>query len=306
MGLVYDLCSGGMSDRLHDLSLFVRVAETGSFSRAARETGLAQPTVSRIVAALEARLGVRLMVRTTRAVTLTEAGSVLLERARAVLAEVEAMEGAVRGGDTLLGVLRVAVPVTFGAGMIVPRLGPFLAAHPGLRLELMMADRVVDLVAEGVDLAIRLGRLHESGLVARRLGASPRRLLASPGYLARRGMPQVAADLGAHDVIFNRPPGTDVWTLRDPAGAEVSVRLTARLIATAVEGAVAAARAGLGIALLSDFASGEAQAGGALVPVLGDHALAPVEVHALIAAGRRPPAKVRAFLDHLARTLGPG
>ena len=162
-----------MSDRLKDLELFVRVAETGSFSRAGREAGYAQPTVSRMIGAMEARLGVKLLTRTTRKVVLTDAGTALLERARTALAEVEEAENAARGADALSGTLKVATPVTFGAREVVPALGPFLEEHPGLTVALLMADRRVDLVEEGVDLAIRLGPLGDSSFVSRRLASAP-------------------------------------------------------------------------------------------------------------------------------------
>jgi DNA-binding transcriptional LysR family regulator len=220
-----------MSDRFQELALFVRVAETGSFSRAGREIGMAQPTVSRVIGALETRLGVKLLMRTTRKVTPTEAGLALLDRARIVLSELEEAEGAARGAGGLVGVLRVATPVTFGAREIAPRLAAFLEAHPALRIELLMADRRVDLMEEGVDLAIRLGPLEDSSFVSRRLASAPRYLVASPAYLQRRGAPASPADLQAHDVILGRSPGVEVWRLQ-AGGGETSIKLQARIVAT--------------------------------------------------------------------------
>jgi DNA-binding transcriptional LysR family regulator len=292
-----------MNDRFQEMQLFVRVAETGSFSRAGRELGHAQPTVSRIISALEARLGVKLLARTTRKVLPTEAGALLLEKARLVLADVEELESSVRGAGGLTGVLRVATPVTFGAREIVPVLGPFLATHPRLRVELLMADRRVDLLEEGVDLAIRMGALDDSGLVSRRLATAPRFVVASPGYLALKGEPLSPAALISHDIITVRPSGIDVWKLRHSDGGETSVRLQARLVTTSTEGAVAAALAGLGLAALSRVACGAELARGDLVRVLPAHSMAPVDVHAVFAAGHRPPAKARAFIDYLASTL---
>lgn len=292
-----------MNDRFQELQLFVRVAETGSFSRAGQELGHAQPTVSRIISALEARLGVKLLLRTTRKVVTTEAGAVLLDRARSVLAEIEEIESAVRGAGGLTGVLRVATPVTFGAREIAPRLGPFLEANPGLRIELLMADRRVDLLDEGVDLAIRLGPLDDSSFVSRRLARAPRYVVASPAYLAGRGVPESPADLPRHDVVVGRSPGVDVWTLRHHEGGETSVKVTARLVATSTEGVLAAAVAGLGLTAASLFASKMELERGDLVRVLADYALSSIDVHAVLPAGRRPPAKARAFIDHLAGTL---
>jgi DNA-binding transcriptional LysR family regulator len=292
-----------MSDRIAELTMFVRVAETGSFSRAGRELGYAQPTVSRVVSALEERLGVKLLLRTTRKVTLTDAGAALLERARNILTDVEEAEAAARGAGGLSGVLRVATPVTFGAREIVPRLGSLLDSHPSLRVELLMADRRVDLLEESVDLAVRLGRLEDSSFVGRRLATSARLTVASPDYLARRGEPSSPDDLETHDVILSRSPGAEVWRLRSQSGVETSVRLTARLVTTSTEGSLAAALAGLGVAALSTFACRPELERGDLVRVLPDHVLSPIDVHVVLPAGRRPPAKARAFIDHLAAAL---
>lgn len=292
-----------MSDRFQDLALFVRVAETGSFSRAGREVGMAQPTVSRMIGALEARLGVKLLVRTTRKVAPTEAGAALLQRARNVLTELEEAEGAARGVDSFTGVLRVATPVTFGAREMMPRLAPFLEAHPALRVELLMSDRKVDLLDEGVDLAIRLGAQTDSSFVTRRLASAPRYLVASPAYLEKRGAPGSPVDLQLHDIILNQSPGSGVWTLRDADGGETSIKLTARLVATSIEGVLAAAVAGLGIAATSLFACRPELGRGELVRVLDQHRLGPIDVHAVFPAGRRPPAKARAFVEYLAHSL---
>lgn len=292
-----------MSDRFQDLALFVRVADTGSFSRAGREIGYAQPTVSRMIGAMEGRLGVKLLLRTTRKVTTTEAGTALLERARAVLTELEDAENAARGAGGLSGVLRIATPVTFGAREIAPRLGPFLDAHPALRVELLMADRRVDLLDEGVDLAIRLGRLEDSSFVSRKLASAQRHVIASPDYIARRGSPKVPVDLQAHDIILGRVPMTDVWTLRDNRGGETSVKLEARIVATSTEGVLASAVAGLGIGATSTFASRVEVERGELVRLLQPYTLSPVDVHAILLAGRRSPAKARAFIEFLGAAL---
>ena len=293
-----------MNDRFQAMQLFLRVAETGSFTRAGAELGYGQPTVSRMMSALEARLGTRLLARTTRRVGLTESGQVFLERARAVMAELEEAELAARGAGGLSGLLRVATPVTFGAREIVPLLPGFLEAHPKLRLELLMADRRVDLLEEGADLAIRLGALEDSSLVSRRIAGAPRLLVASPAYLAKRGVPETPAALAGHDIISGRPPGVEVWQLRHAGGGAGSVRLQARLVCTAIEGVVAAVLAGAGVAALSEFACRAELRAGLLTPVLVDHAMPAIEVHAILAAGQRPPAKARAFIEFLARALG--
>jgi DNA-binding transcriptional LysR family regulator len=200
-------------------------------------------------------------------------------------------------------VLRVATPVTFGAREIAPGLGAFLDTHPALRVELLMADRRVDLLDEGIDVAIRLGALEDSSFVSRRLASAPRYLVASADYVRRRGAPGTPAELAEHDVVL-QAPGTVVWTLRGADGAETALRPGARLVVTATEGLIAAAVAGLGIAALSAFACRAELARGDLVRVLPEHMLAPVDVHAVFPAGRRTPVKARAFADHLARQLG--
>src|SRR5438445_3020015 len=179
-----------MSDRLQELSVFVRAAESGSFSRAARELGLSQPSVSRIIGELEARLGITLLLRTTRRITVTDAGNLFLDRAREILAEIEDAEDAARGLDSLRGIIRLAIPVVYGTREIIPRLPKFLAAHPLLRVEMAVVDERQDLVAEGADVAIRLGELGDSGFGARKLETLQRMLVASPVYLKERGSPK--------------------------------------------------------------------------------------------------------------------
>jgi DNA-binding transcriptional LysR family regulator len=195
-----------MSDRHQELMVFVRAAESGSFSKAGRELGLSQPSVSRIVGELETRLGVTLLLRTTRRISVTDAGALLLERARELLAQWEDAEDAARGVDSLRGTIRLALPVVYGTQEIIPRLPKFLAAHPLLRVEMMIADARHDLVAEGADVAIRLGSLGDSVFGARRLAVLERYLVAAPDYLTRRGTPATPAELATHDCIFG--PGT--------------------------------------------------------------------------------------------------
>ncbi len=208
-----------MSDRLQELQVFVRAAESGSFSRAARELSLSQPSVSRIIGELEARLGVKLLLRTTRRITVTDAGALFLDRAREILAEIEDAEDAARGLDSLRGIIRLAIPVVYGTRAVIPRLPKFLAMHPLLRVELSVVDARQDLVAEGADIAIRLGELDDSAFGARRLATLPTMLVASPAYLAARGTPRTPADLASHDCIFG--PATVMVDEEIKAGALV-------------------------------------------------------------------------------------
>jgi len=292
-----------MSDRLLELNAFVRAAETGSFSRVAREFGVSQPSVSRMVASLEARLGVKLLLRTTRQVSTTDAGAALLERARHVLGELDDAMDAARGVDSLGGALRVAMPGAFGTREVIPRLPGFLAQHPQLRIELLISDRTDDLVAEGVEMALRLGHLADSGFGARLLATAPRFVVAAPAYLARRGHPRTLADLSGHDCIVGPGfSGRSGWSFRR-SGAVTSLTVEGRVKVASAEGVIACVKAGLGIAVASQWMCRAELATGELVPILHDYQLDPVEVHAVYPGGRRPSIKVRAFSDYLAAQL---
>jgi len=292
-----------MTDRLQELMVFVRTAETGNFSHAARELGLSQPSASRIVSDLEARLGVKLLLRSTRRVVPTETGTTFLRRARQVLHELEEAEDAARGTDSLRGIIRVAMSMTFGTREVIPVLPPFLAAHPQLRIELMMSESRQDLVMEGADLAIRLGRLADSGFGARRLASTKRLVVASPAYLQARGIPLTLADLLSHDCIFGVAGSSrEGWVfLRD--GAAVSVNVNGRIQVTSGEGLIACVKSGLGIAIASGWMCRAELESGAVVPVLTGHTLESVDVHAVFPGGPHPSAKVRALVEHLAATL---
>ncbi|WP_413989937.1 LysR family transcriptional regulator [Labrys okinawensis] len=295
-----------MNDRLQQLGIFVRTVETGSFSKVAREFGLSQPSVSRTVAALEERLGVKLLTRTTRQLSLTDAGEALLTRARDALAGIEEAENAARGADRLSGMLRVALPPTFGVRQIVPLLPVFLERHPELRVDLMMADRFENLIAEGADLALRLGEQPDSSFVTRRLATARRLFIAAPSYLARRGAPTSLADLDRHHLIGGPSDGGEQnWTAsRD--GVSETRPADLRLRTRSAAGAVACASAGLGIATASTWMCGEELASGALVEILRHYRLAPVTAHVVFPAGRRPTQKARAFADYLAGALVEG
>jgi DNA-binding transcriptional LysR family regulator len=292
-----------MSDRWQELRIFVRAAESGSFSRAARELRLSQPSVSRIIGELEARLGVTLLLRTTRRITVTDAGALFLDRAREILADMEDAEDAARGLDSLRGLIRLALPVVYGTREIIPLLPKFLALHPELKVEMTVSDARQDLVAEGADVAIRLGELDDSVFGARKLETLERMLVASPDYLKARGTPKKPADLAAHDCIFGPGNfGRDSWSFsRD--GAEISVDVRGRIHTNSGPGAFASVMAGLGIAMVSTAMAGPEMKSGLLVPLLRGYRLSPVEVHAVFPGGPRPSAKVRALVDYLADEL---
>lgn len=295
-----------MSDRLQELAIFVRAADTGSFSRAARELGTSQPSISRTVAALEARLGVTVFLRTTRRVTLTDAGSVLLERARDILSEIDEAEDAVRGTDSLRGLLKMAMPIAFGIREVIPRLPPFLLGHPQLKVDFGMADEAEDLVAEGVDMALRLGVLANSQFGARKLASAPRLVLASPAYVAARGAPAALDDLARHDCIFGPgASGRKGWIFQDGETKRAMTGIE-RFSVGSAEGVIALAKAGLGVAVASLWMCRAELEAGDLVQVLQGFRLDPVDVHAVFPAGRQPSQKVRALTDYLAGALRGG
>jgi DNA-binding transcriptional LysR family regulator len=285
-------------DRFQAMDTFVRVVDTGSFSAAARDLRIGQPSVSKIVAALEDRLQVRLLIRSTRRLTPTEAGMAFYERARRAIDEAIEAEATARGlGRGLEGRLRICAPVTFARMHIAPHLSSFLDQHPKLRIEFVMDDRNVDLVEENIDVALRLGDLADSALRARKIASSPRHVLASPAYLARQGTPSLPSDLLNHDaVVYGQPLGTDVWRFRRGT-AETSVAMSSRLILTAAEGVREAVFAGLGLTIASRWMFADGLTSGRVVELLPQWSLAPVDLWMLFPAGRLPSTKARAFSD---------
>jgi DNA-binding transcriptional LysR family regulator len=295
-----------MSDRWQEMAVFVRVAESGSLSRAARELKLSQPSISRIVGTLEARLGTTLLLRTTRSISLTEAGSLYLERAKYLLAEMEEAEQATRGVDSLHGVIRLATPVLYGTRAVIPALATFLARHPDLRVEMIMSDARQNLITDGVDVAIRLGvgPLEDSTFGARRLARVERLVVAAPAYLSAHGAPANPAELARHDCIVQHGLfGRESWRFTHNQTV-TSVDVSAKLWINAASGVLAAAVAGLGIALATCVMAGEELRTGQLTQLLECYRLDPAEVYAVFPAGPRPSAKVRAIVDHLAASLG--
>ena len=293
-------------DRHQAMETFVRVVETGSFSAAARLLRVGQPAVSKTIAALEERLGVRLLVRSTRALQPTDAGQAFYEHALRALAEAEEAEIAARGlGRGLEGRLRVCAPVTFARLHVAPSLGDFLAAYPKLSVELVMDDRNIDLLSENVDVALRLGTLVDSTLSARRLATCKRLVVASADYLAARGAPTRPGDLLRHDVIvYAQQVGGDEWRFRKGT-SETSVRIQSRLAFTAAEGVREAVLAGLGLAIVSEWMMTPELASGAVSPVLLPWALPDVDLWAVFPAGRMPSARARAFVEWLQPRLAP-
>lgn len=291
-------------DRFQAMATFVRVVDTGSFSAAARQSNVGQPAVSKMIAQLEDQLGVRLVTRTTRGLSPTEAGQRYYERALRALEEADEAEVAARGaGKGLTGRLRISAATTFARLHVVPSLPAFMDEHPDLELEMIMDDRVIDMVEEGVDVALRMGALPDSTATARKLAAGRRLLVATPAYLARAGTPATPAEIAGHQAVVYTRYEAAHWTFRHAGGAEASVSVGGRLKVTAAEGLRAAVLADMGLAVASEWMFTRELASGAVVEVLADWALPPLDLWALFPSGRMASAKARAFADYVEGVL---
>ncbi|WP_292045107.1 LysR family transcriptional regulator [Massilia sp. UBA6681] len=296
-------------DRFAELKAFCLVVASGGFSPAARQMGVATSSVTRLVDALEARLGAVLLNRSTRSVTLTDTGRSYYEEARRVLEQLDAADDAVAGqGGDVKGVLRVAAPVSFATLHIAPILPELRARYPRLALDLRLSDEAARLVDESIDVAIRIGRIDpDSTLVARRLGSHRRLLCASPAYLATRGTPILPADLAHHDCL--QLADRRLWRMRrlEGEGEDEEITIDAVLQANSAELLRQAALAGVGIAMLAHWLVRDDVAAGRLVPVLPAWEANPgpmdVTLHALYQANRRGSHKIGAFVDLLAAHL---
>ena len=287
-------------EELASMALFAQVVQLRSFSAAAREAGLAKSAVSRRIAALEDRLGARLLVRTTRKLALTGEGMRYYEHCAALLAAARAAEDSVSGASRLArGPIRINAPVTFAQMYLAPALAGFLAEHPAIEVSLSVEDRMVDLVEGGWDLVIRVARLRDSSLVARRLASARIGLCAAPSYLARHGTPATPADLVSHNCLrYALVPAEREWRF-GRRGARVHVPVRGNLAAT--DGTVLrrAALAGLGLAILPTFMVAADLAAGRLVTVLDDELRADVDISAVYASRRQLPLRTRMLLDFL-------
>ena len=291
-------------DRLATMEAFVLVVDTGSFSAAARRLNVGQPAVSKMVAQLEERLGVKLLARTTRGLTATEAGLNFYERARRSIEEAEEAElSAGTAGSSLTGRLRICVAVTFARIHIIPRLPEFLARYPELEMEVVLDDRNIDLVQEGIDVALRMGRLIDSTLTARRIASSPSVVLATPTYFARSGEPAKPGDRAGHEaVIYDQPGGGSTWPFQRD-GAQMTITLKGRLRVTAAEGLRAAVLANAGFAIVSEWMFAPEIADGRVKIVLKDWQLPRMDLWAVFSAGRTATAKARTFAEFVREVM---
>ena len=285
------------------LRLYTRVARLGSFSAAARESGLSQSQASRIIADLETSLGARLLSRTTRAVVPTEAGHEFLLRLDPILAALEDAEQGLREGRDLRGNLRMSMPTSVGTREVIPRLRSFSELHPGLHVHVLLKDGRQDLVRESVDVAIRVGRLTDSTATLRLLTEIPRVVVAAPSYLEQMGCPATPADLAEHRIVrgtASAVPGA--WTFeRD--GKTTTVDPQPRFSSDDNEGAVAACIAGMGITSTSLWSCRRELKHGLLVRLLADFTMSRIPVHAYYPSGRATRAAARAVVDHLAADI---
>jgi len=290
-------------DRYQAMATFVRVIETGSFSGAARQLNVGQPAVSKTIAQLESRLQVSLLIRSTHGLSPTEAGQRFFERAKTAIQEADEAELAARGaGAGLAGCLRVSAATTFARLHIIPLLPRFLAEHPDLDIDVILDDRVIDLVAEGIDVSLRMGALPDSAAVARRLATGARSVLATPGYLARAGTPNNPAELAAHEaVVYSQT--ANVWSFTRE-GTESSVAVHGRVRVSAAEGLRAAVLADIGLTIASDWMFAGELASGVVRRVLTDWSLPPIDLWAVFPTGRRASAKARAFAHFVEEALG--
>ena len=290
---------------LLSLQTFVRIADGGSLSAAARATGRSLPAISRSLVQLEADLGVRLLHRTTRRIHLTDAGVQYLERCRRILAEVDDANASVSNLDrSLAGPITLTAPILFGQLHIAPVVTEFLGLHPEVSVSLMLSDALSNIVEEGIDLAVRIGRLQDSGLVARKLGEVRRVVCAAPAYLKRRGTPKTPKDLANHSCLqFGALSPTPYWEFHE-GGKPRQVHVHGSFSSNQGAPVIEAARGGLGIVFVLSYQVQELVAKGELRVVLQSYEAPPIPVSLILPSGRLQPARVRALADFFQERIG--
>lgn len=293
-------------NRITGIELFVRVVETGSFSKAASELGITQPTATKHVAALEGRLGARLLHRSTRGVTPTEVGTLYYEKCKTIQRDLEEADNLANLVQRKVGgLLRVGTSVAFGRRVVTPLALRFMREHPEISLDMSFDDRYVDLVEQGIDIALRMGRLADSSLGARYLGINPWLVAAAPDYLSRAGVPETPADLGRHAcLVYSSVQGDDRWQFTDARGKSIAVAVHGPLRANNLSAVLAATRAGHGVAVLPWYVARESVTKGRIKQVLSGYALPVQELHAVYPSPKLVPSKVEAFIAFLQEALG--
>ena len=293
-------------DRIQAIRLFIRVVDLGSFSKAAADLGMGQPSATKLVAQMERQLGSRLLHRSTHGVTPTEIGALYYEKCKLIAHHVDEAETvAALLQSQLQGDLRISTSVAFGRRVLVPLVMRFMQANPKLQVELSFEDRYVNLVEQGIDVAIRMGRLADSALGARYLGVNPWVVVASSDYLARRGTPLVPADLATHDaLVYSTVQGDARWHFSGADGGALPVPVKGPLRSNSLSALLAAARGGMGVAALPWYVAHESVRSGAVRAILVEWALPSQEIHAVFPSPRLVPAKVSGFVDWLQGQFG--
>jgi DNA-binding transcriptional LysR family regulator len=291
-------------DRMVAMETFITVVDAGSFSAAARRLKLGQPAVSKTVAQLEERLGARLLLRSTRGLSPTDAGQRFYDHALRAIDEAERAEQAARdSSDGLSGRLRISAAVTFARLHVLPALMSFLDQHPNLSIDIILDDRSVDLLEEGVDVALRMGALDDSNMTARRISTARRVVVGTPSYFAEAGVPQTPHDLSRHQaVVYSVRGGGESWLFSRSDGSDSNVTLSGRISVNAAEGMRTAVLAHMGVAVASEWMFAPELSNGAVQAVLTEWMLPPIDLWAVFPSGRMATMKARAFVmfvEHL-------
>jgi len=283
------------------LRVFKRIVELGSFSKAADDMTICQSTVTKHVTQLEKHLGARLLNRNTRNISLTEEGRIYYERSKTIITEIDEADASVgRRSKALEGVLRISTSVTFGRRIVSPLLIEFMREQPHLRVDIACEDNYVDLISRGIDVALRMGRLHDSSLGSRFLGANPWVMVASPRYLHARGVPYEPKDLTSHDcIVYSSVQGDAAWELRSSAGVSTTIVVNGKLRSNNLSTILHAAKLDLGIAILPRYVASDDVRSGAVVTVLDDFALPDQQLHAVFPSPKLVPRKSTALINFL-------
>ena len=291
-------------DRITGVQLFIRIVETGSFSKASVDLGVTQPTATKHVAAVEARLGARLLNRNTRGVSATEIGALYYEKCKLIQRELEEADNlAALLQSRVGGQLRISTSVAFGRRVLTPRVLAFMRTHPEITIDLSFDDRYVNLVEQGIDVAVRMGRLADSSLGSRYLGTNPWMLVASPAYIAAHGAPETPADVARHPcLVYSSVQGDERWQFSagpGPGAREDTVAVRGPLRSNSLSVVLEAAQAGMGLAILPRYVAQRAAVAGRVAELLADHALPVQEMHAVFPSPKLVPSKVTSFIAHL-------
>jgi len=291
-------------DLFQAMKIFKRIAEIESFTKVADELGISQSSISKSVSALEGRLGVTLLNRSTRRLKLSDAGREYYERCRSILSDLEDTESSLAAGQSAIaGQIRVSVPDTLGRLRILPHIWNFLKRHPDVEMDILMEDRRVDLVQEGIDVAIRSADHFDPALITRKLCDIPRVLVASPAYLRQHGSPRAIDEIKTHDcIIYSLSPSGQTWGFVTPDGVK-NLRVRGRVKVSSPEVALQAAQNGFGLSISPEWLAAAALTEGTLLPVLGASPPTSFAVHAVFPERRFIPARVRCFIDHLHKQL---